>query len=406
MGMTASGLPAMAFTASPVAVEGGSLPLRGAVPSARHIVVPVPHAQAATPSNNLEMSPLATAVAAVAALSVVSKNGRRGRAAQMTMRAGFGPSSPDAERREDIKKSEIGSRISQVVREEAKGMTRQLEQYGFSQVDGFLGGSIHGYPDQIRKEMKAMFDRGWFESEDEEQASFKVGEYRIQNQDSDNRFRCKLLGGSGDPTLEKNIEKQYDVAPTLTDFVRSLVVAMAEPMAKPSKTALKNDTASAEMFVLCGEGSRYDRRVCNEFGWNTDKGFVRDPRKLTAIYFCNPNYKPEHGGTLQLEGVITPTGGASIAPVHDRLVVFWADKTVWSVLPSTAGMISEHQYGIILNWLAKDKTKIAYNAKNIAHWFPELNGKEITWPPPELAGMVEEDPMEDLNELMGKMVAN
>ena len=33
------------------------------------------------------------------------------------------------------------------------------------------------------------------------------------------------------------------------------------------------------------------------YGWNTEQGFVRDPRKLVAIYFANPNYREEHGGT-------------------------------------------------------------------------------------------------------------
>lgn len=51
------------------------------------------------------------------------------------------------------------------------------------QVDGFLGGSANGYPDQIRDEMKSLFDRGWFEEEPESEAQFKVGPYRITNQD-------------------------------------------------------------------------------------------------------------------------------------------------------------------------------------------------------------------------------
>ena len=31
---------------------------------------------------------------------------------------------------------------------------------------------------------------------------------------------------------------------------------------------------------------------------------------------------------MQLEGVITPTGAVRISPVADKLVLFWADKTV------------------------------------------------------------------------------
>lgn len=54
---------------------------------------------------------------------------------------------------------------------------------------------------------------------------------------------------------------------------------------------------------------------------------------------------------LQLEGVITPSGAVRISPLHDRLVLFWADKTVWSMTPSRATMISEHQYGIIMHMM-------------------------------------------------------
>lgn len=39
----------------------------------------------------------------------------------------------------------------------------------------------------------------------------------------------------------------------------------------------------SELFVLCGQGARYDRRVSNVFGWNTEQGFVRDPRALDGM---------------------------------------------------------------------------------------------------------------------------
>jgi len=290
------------------------------------------------------------------------------------------------EQREDVKRDEIGSRVSYVVCENMQGISRQLDQYGYSQVDGFLGGSIHGYPDKIRNEMKGLFDRGWFEEEPEDEAAFKVGQYKISNQDREHRFRAKLLGAVADEKMERAIENQYDAAPTVVNFIRSLLVSLAEPMSKAAGTQLQSQVATAEMFVLCGNGARYDRRVSNVFGWNTDRGFVKDPRKLVAMYFANPNYRGEdQGGCLQLEGVVTPTGAVRIAPIHDRLVLFWADKVVWSMTPSRAGMISEHQFGIIAHMMVKDKEKgINYNPKTFAQWFPELRGKSMDWPPAHL----------------------
>jgi hypothetical protein len=92
---------------------------------------------------------------------------------------------------------------------------------------------------------------------------------------------------------------------------------------------------------------------------------------------------------LQLEGVITPTGAARIAPLHDRLVMFWSDKTVWSMTPSRASLISEHQYGIIMHMVARDREKISYNPEQFARWFPELRGKPIEWPPPNMGPVVD-----------------
>merc|ERR1719401_3302407 len=129
----------------------------------------------------------------------------------------------------------------------------------------------------------------------------------------------------------------------------------------------------AEMNVLCGNGARYDRRVHNVYGWTTDTGFAPDPRKLTAVYFANPSYRDELGGQLQLEGVITPTGAVRIAPVHDRLVMFWSDKTVWSMRPCQATMISEHQFFIQMHLLVQDpKKNIDYDPNRFARWFPQL----------------------------------
>jgi len=322
--------------------------------------------------------------AAVAALGV----GRCARGSRTRRRAGFGPIPYEAKQRQEATtKDEVSRRVAFVVCENQKGMAQQLSQYGYCQVDGFLGGSINGYPDNIREEMKKLFDRGWFQQESEQDASFKVGQYRITNQDTEYRFMSKLLGTQpGDEEGERKVETQYEVAPTVVNFTRSLVASLAGPIGRVFGGTISTNVAIAEMTALCGNGARYDRRVSNVFGWNTEKGFAPDPRKLTAIYFANPSYRDELGGHLQLEGVITPTGAASIAPVHDRLVLFWSDKTVWSVRPSQASIISEHQFAIVTHLMAQDHKQIKYNPAELARWFPELQGKPMDWPPKGLVG--------------------
>lgn len=275
---------------------------------------------------------------------------------------------------------EVGQRVQYVIEENEKGIMEQLRQYGYSQVDGFLGSEIHGYPDTIREQMQALFNRGWFSEDTEEESSFKVGEYRITNTDTEHRFTAKLLGSSPGDDAEKMVETQYEVAPTVISFVRSLLVSLAGPVGKVAGGTISTNIGSAEMNVLCGNGARRDRRVSNEYGWNTQRGWAPDPRKLTAIYFTNPKHRPELGGHLQLEGVITPTGAVSIAPVHDRLVLFWADKTVWSIRPSQATMISEHQYCMVMQLMAEDHKLVKYDPETFARWFPELRGQPMRMP--------------------------
>eukprot|EP00913_Durusdinium_trenchii_P013516 g12688.t1 len=249
--------------------------------------------------------------------------------------------------------------VSYVVLSNMQPILRQLDQYGYSQVDGFLG-DANGYPEQIRAEMKSLFDKGFFE------------------EDSDGR--------SGEERMEQLIQNQYEIAPTVVNFARSLLVSFARPLGELTESGLSNTKGISELFVLCGQGARYDRRVSNVYGWQTEQGFVRDPRKLVAIYFSNPNYREELGGVLQLEGVITPTGAVRISPVADRLVLFWADKTVWSMTPSRSSMISEHQYGIIMHMMAKGD--VDYDPQNFARWFPELRDMPMAKPMKALAVLV------------------
>eukprot|EP00435_Cladocopium_sp_Y103_P020088 s218_g4.t2 len=251
-----------------------------------------------------------------AAMALPLLRGRR-----LRRKASFGPTPISEEQKQDIQSTQIGSRVSYVVLSNMQAILRQLDQYGYSQVDGFLGGSANGYPDQIRDEMKSMFDRGWFEEEPESEAQIK--------------------GRSGEEKMERLIENQYEVAPTVVNFTRSLLVSFAQPLGELTESGLSNTKGISELFVLCGQGARYDRRVSNVFGWNTEQGFVRDPRKLVAIYFANPNYREEQGGVLQLEGVITPSGAVWHHHAH-------AARLIWPVA------LEEVEVLLVILWLCGD----------------------------------------------------
>jgi SM-20-related protein len=56
-------------------------------------------------------------------------------------------------------------------------------------------------------------------------------------------------------------------------------------------------------------------------------------RRLSAIYYPNPAWQPEHGGCLQLH---LPGGSVDVAPVLDRLVVFLSERVEHEVRPARA----------------------------------------------------------------------
>lgn len=329
---------------------------------------------------NVTTTPCALGAYLVLASAICRRVSSRRRAAASMRRASFGPKPYDMKQRDDMIQDEVGKRLLYVIKENKSGIQTQLQQYGFAQIDGLLGGSIYGLPNQMRDEMDKMFSRGWFESESEDDLSFKVGPYKITNQDGEYRFRAKLIGNMGDEGKEEKVEVQYEVMPTVVNFSRGLLASVAEAVGKITK--LSTNIASAELFCLCGKGARYDRRVGNVHGWNTKGGYLMDGRKLVAMYFVNPKWREELGGHLQLEGVITPTGQVSIAPQNDRLVLFWADRTVWSMRPSRATTMSEHQFGFKMQMIAENVKDVDYDPNRFSRWFPELKGASMAWLPP------------------------
>jgi SM-20-related protein len=57
----------------------------------------------------------------------------------------------------------------------------------------------------------------------------------------------------------------------------------------------------------------------------------RPNRRVTAIYYANPAWRPEDGGALRL---YLDAGPSDVAPVLDRLLVFLSDRIEHEVLPA------------------------------------------------------------------------
>ena len=71
-----------------------------------------------------------------------------------------------------------------------------------------------------------------------------------------------------------------------------------------------------------GGGARYRR--------HRDAFPGRSNRRVTAIYYVNPDWRPEHGGLLRLH---LAEGSADVEPILDRLVVFLSERLEHEVLP-------------------------------------------------------------------------
>jgi len=74
-----------------------------------------------------------------------------------------------------------------------------------------------------------------------------------------------------------------------------------------------------------GGGARYVR--------HRDAFPGQSNRRVTAIYYANPDWQPEHGGLLRLH---LEDGPLDVAPRLDRLVVFLSERLEHEVLPAHA----------------------------------------------------------------------
>jgi len=129
--------------------------------------------------------------------------------------------------------------------------------------------------------------------------------------------------------------------------VRGDSIAWMEPdEASPELTALTalfrslRDALNREAYLGLG---RTEIQIARYPGDGAHYGRHRDAfppppggrpnRRVTAIYYANPAWRPENGGMLRLYA----TGGQhDVAPILDRLLVFLSEQMEHEVLPAGA----------------------------------------------------------------------
>ena len=210
-----------------------------------------------------------------------------------------------------------------------------LQGKGWVVIDNFLGSDVcSAYRTEAvgyfsRKEMTISKSTRW----DLETSS-------VVTYDKHNVYATQLNGG----------DSYYD-GPRLHEYVVSVVKSLVPIVSSHFPDACLNPVLASNKLAVCtGDGSHYDKHYDNSGG--------DDLRKVTVLYYLNPNWRNELGGSFRIYESVNSTvisdSGVSresdndvadnqkevqivttdIEPVGDRLLVFWSDRLVHSVQPS------------------------------------------------------------------------
>jgi len=210
-------------------------------------------------------------------------------------------------------------------------ITNQLINKGFAIVDNFFGAQLcHLY----RSEAENLWKKNLMVASKSTRWDHLTNS--VITYDKYNVQSTQLLGG-----------EMYFDAPRLHEYVFAMVPAIVPIISEVFPEAqLSNNLASNKLAVCLGNGSSYDKHF--------DNSCSDDARKLTVLYYLNPSWIPEHGGYFR--AYHTKDEYEDIAPVGDRLLVFWSDRLEHSVLESFAPHgESDYRYAFTI-WIATTDT--------------------------------------------------
>jgi len=181
----------------------------------------------------------------------------------------------------------------------AASMKRHRE--GFHVCDDFLKGN---WAQSLRTEAETMFEGGQFAPS---YSMIADDEGVLQRVDKPGVFSREL---DGNEQADANLLLHYTAA-----VVRTLPQCLNHYLKDECLSGLSLKAYGTKLAVTQA-GAKYPRHV--------DNVGLPDRRKVTAIYYCNPNWQRGDGGELRLWG----NGGLveDVAPISDRLVVFWSDQ--------------------------------------------------------------------------------
>ena len=171
--------------------------------------------------------------------------------------------------------------------------------------------------------------------------------------DKTNVYSMQLSGG-----------EQYHQAPLLTQYVVGLVGRMSHVVRTAFPDSRLSPTLASNKLAVCtGDGSSYDKHYDNSGG--------DDLRKLTCLYYINPGWREELGGSFRVHTTLQDF--EDVKPIGDRLLVFWSDRLVHSVRKSFAPEgNTDHRYALTV-WLTTEDPGVIYDGEDVRQHFPDLH---------------------------------
>jgi 2OG-Fe(II) oxygenase superfamily len=220
--------------------------------------------------------------------------------------------------------------VQNSVEKRADEIIRGLQSKGWVVIDNFLGADVCS---NYRTEAVGYFTRN--EMTISKSTRWDLETSSVVTYDKHNVYATQLNGG----------DSYYD-GPRLHEYVVSVVKSLVPIVSNIFPDACLNPVLASNKLAVCtGDGSHYDKHYDNSGG--------DDLRKLTVLYYLNPKWRADMGGSFRIYESINPTvvseSGVTdnakseiekeivttdIEPIGDRLLVFWSDRLVHSVQPS------------------------------------------------------------------------
>ena len=253
---------------------------------------------------------------------------------------------------------DIISDVQHSLNNNKKSLIEQLTENGYAILDNFLSEKhqkiLRNEAEDQYKNKRMSISKSTRWDEDLQQ----VVEYNKHNV-----YSMQLSGG-----------EQYYEAPKLHEYLVGMVQNMHQIIMTNkefAKEALLSPKNFANKLAVCtGSGSSYDKHY--------DNSGAEDLRKLTILYYLNPEWKEGNGGYFRIYNDKTNTNKyIDIEPRGDRLLVFWADRLVHSVTPSYADTDDDKRWALTLWMTTEDANAIVRDDEAVkAHFSPDANGKD------------------------------